>query len=252
MVAIASSSHVASASEAARSRSRSASPASQGPSEDESGERGDEARGASGTASRAGAGVGRGRVARRLAGLAALRWTAEQEAVLGRAERLRLSGRSAVASREVAMGCPLPPRLRLADHAMCVRLDLRRWYEAMMGEPWDGREHSLIRARERAGELRRRPTAARDACAHGCLRMCHLMAEPLEDQRAAGDALADFAASTGWPGRVDVGRLEWDLEDGLACAFCDALLLPSEAVYDVNGAASRGGVPRGAHCCKSG
>ena len=189
------------------------------------------------------------RARRRHARLGELCWSGEQQAVLARAERLRLSGRGATAANVVATGCPLPVGFRVAEHALCVQLDLPRWYEALMGEPWDGGVLSLSRAQERADELRRRPTAAREACAHGSFRMCHLLVEPLAALREESYELDDFSATTGWPGRYNAGSLQWARDDGLACCYCDALLLPSEAVYDVSGVH---GVARGRYCCSNG
>jgi hypothetical protein len=58
----------------------------------------------------------------------------------------------------------------------------------------------------------------------------------------------DYTRLVRWPAQSYVGRLEWQDPDALCCAYCDALLLPSEAqaipgTFDA---------VCGAHCCAKG
>ena len=98
------------------------------------------------------------RVVERHQRLGALRWSDEEEAVLARAERLRLSGRGATAANVVATGCKLPVGFRTTDHELCGQLDLARWYEALTGEPWDGAFPSLHRAQDQNSYLEKEST----------------------------------------------------------------------------------------------
>ena len=76
---------------------------------------------------------------------------------------------------------------------------------------------------------------------------CDLLVEPL-DAHPKLEALRDFTRHVGWAARCDVGHLEWDDPQGLACAFCHALVLPSEA-QRISGAV---GCVCGRLCCAKG
>ena len=182
--------------------------------------------------------------------ISTVRWTDGELAILARAERLRGYGMPATAQDVVARGCVIPQRVQLNDYVLAVQLDLRRWYAALLGSAWDGSAVTMARARERANRLRRNPSARSSGeatRARGLYRTSHLLVESLDDHPAA-EELADITMCVGWPTALNVGRLQWDNPNGLACIFCKALLLPCEA-ENVPGAPS---VVRGKSCCRCG
>jgi hypothetical protein len=190
------------------------------------------------------------RTGRRGRALSELQWSAEEVAVLERAERLQSYGLQCAATTLVAVGCELPQRFRASDVAVALQLDVSRWYRAFTGEAWDGRSASFSAARNRATRLRHSRASHADAVSLSSgpvFRNTHLFVEPW-DGRQNAEVMEDFTIAGLWPQTLDVGRLEWDDPNGFCCAFCDALLLPSEA--DVVPGAP--GVHKGKYCCATG
>jgi hypothetical protein len=183
---------------------------------------------------------------------AALEWTSEQAATLRRAVRLHGMGVSRQAAELVAFSCPFPTELQ-SRHFAETRLDIALWFRAYTGALWDG-DLPAFQAARRASAVRRRriedrPEASwRGSSGPVARAYCwtHLMVEPTGN-RSLHDQRHDFAEYVGWPDAFDCGHLDWQSETGLACAFCDALLLPSEAI-PVEGTS----VFRGRHCCARG
>ena len=153
----------------------------------------------------------------------------------------------------VARGVVLPRNFRHSDVAAARRLDVARWYAAQTGRPWDGLEASFAAARDASSRMRRRrPSFSADVPTPGTpatypFRHAHLLVEPAADV-AAWSRLVEFTEIIGWPDAFDCGHLAWQRGDGLQCAFCEALLLPSEA-ESVQGAPL---LVRGKHCCAEG
>jgi hypothetical protein len=197
----------------------------------------------------------RGRSGRRAERLERLEWTEEEIAVLRRAVRLHAMGMARQAAQMVAIRCPFPPELQGRHVAQAVRLDVALWVRAYTGAVWDGDAAALQAARHSAGFRRRRaganPTTFRSDGRTAPRQYCyaHLMVESLDDHPAREEC-DDFADVIGWPDAFDCGTLDWQAatESARVCAFCDAMLLPSEAV-PVEGAPE---VVRGRHCCMSG
>jgi hypothetical protein len=190
------------------------------------------------------------RTGRRGRALSELQWSAEEVAVLERAERLQSYGLQCAATTLVAVGCELPQRFRASDVAVALQLDVSRWYRAFTGEAWDGRSASFSAARNRATRLRHSRASHADAVSLSSgpvFRNTHLFVEPW-DGRQNAEVMEDFTIAGLWPQTLDVGRLEWDDPNGFCCAFCDALLLRSEA--DVVPGAP--GVHKGKYCCATG
>ena len=185
--------------------------------------------------------------------LAELQWSVVELDVLERAERLRSFGAAGAAADLVAQRVVIPSLVTNGELAMAVMLDLARWYAAYIGQPWDGSMVSLTRARSASTRRRRRlsdgtqPTTGGDEAQVRAYRASHLLVEPL-DSHPSPLELRDYTLHVGWPVAFDCGRLEWDNPHGLACIFCDALLLPSEAIP----AEGAPGVVRGRNCCKEG
>ena len=174
-------------------------------------------------------------------------WSDAQVVVLNRAERLRYYGAGRQAARLVANECQLPTELRLpGDLALPLQLDIARWYAAFKGEPWDGTAVRLQRARDLARSTRG-PLQPVDRPGTRAFRSSHLLVEPLQSHPNAHE-LRDYTRLVGWPRVSDVGFLQWDDPSGLACAFCDALLLHAETER-IPGA---DGVVKGKHCCANG
>ena len=189
-----------------------------------------------------------------------LEWSAAQVAVLMRAEVLRARGEHAAAQQLIVDECPLPSiQWSLVDYVMATSLDLHRWHLALYGTPWDGRGETMREARRFVGNRRRRrPQAvvaggrgAGRASAGGAARSTYRTSNLLMDSFDNHEnlqAVRDHTRFGGWAQRADVGHLEWDNPQGLACCFCGALLLPSEA-QPVAGARTN---VRGKHCCREG
>ena len=178
-----------------------------------------------------------------------LEWTDEQVAVLRRAERLRYFSAHKQACDLVARECQLPMGLTVNDVPHAARLDVARWHRALVGVPWDGSTEAFRRARDRSNAHRNQPVPEQPVEPHGvrAFRACHLLVEPL-DGHPCVDELRDYTRLIGWPSVSYVGRLDWNGLDGPECAFCAALLLPSEC-QPIPGAL---GVVCGQHCCARG
>ena len=215
------------------------------------------------------------RAEERASAVRALEWSDAQVAVLARAEVLRAEGNGRGAEELVAVGAELPswlPIIREGDQSsVAPRLDVARWYLALVGRTWDGEADSLVAARHfamsRRRSMRRRDRRGvnRQAAAAvtggtgvtlddgtrsravASFRTASLLVQALDDDLAR-EAVAEVTRSGGWPRPSDVGRLEWDSEEGRACCYCEALLLPSEQER-VKGARHQF---RGKHCCKEG
>ena len=193
------------------------------------------------------------RAALRARELADMRWSDAELAVMERAERLRAYGAGGAASDVVSRDVVIPTNLDDAEIPMAVSLDIARWYYAYVGRTWDGSIETIISARRSSGRRRRRlangsgTTTGRDNSEGRMYCASHLLVEPL-DSHPRPLEVADYTMHVGWPEAVDVGRLEWDNPNGLACIFCEALLLPSETIP----AEGAPGVLRGRHCCREG
>lgn len=193
------------------------------------------------------------RAALRAHQLAEMRWSDDELVVLERAERLRSYGAGGAASDVVARDVVIPSNLSAAEMPMAVSLDLARWYYAYVGRTWDGSIESLTSARTSSMRRRRglangsRTTSGRDNLQGRMYCASHLLVEPLESHPRPLE-VEDYTLHVGWPEALDVGRLEWDNPNGLACIFCEALLLPSETIP----AEGAPGVLRGRHCCREG
>lgn len=198
-----------------------------------------------------------GRAARRATlrahDVAEMRWSDAELVVLERAERLRSYGADGAASDMVARAVVIPANLSAAEMPSAVSLDLGRWYYAYVGRTWDGSIESMTRAR--TSSMRRRrglengslTTSGRHDVQGRMYCASHLLVEPLDSHPRPLEA-EDYTYHVRWPEPLDVGRLEWDNPNGLACIFCDALLLPSEAIP----AEGAPGVVRGRYCCMEG
>ena len=190
--------------------------------------------------------------AARAAVLAALQWSEDEEEALRRAEALRALGLPARAALVVARGVVLPATFRHGDVVAASRLDIARWYAALMGMEWDGTSVSFTRARSLSGRLRRDglrnpDVVAPDTPASYPFRHAHLLVEPTT-RTTAWRATMDFTDAVGWPDPFHCGHLQWDDPDGLQCCYCAALLLPSEAEAVRNAPT----LVRGKYCCAEG
>ena len=200
--------------------------------------------------------------------VAAFEWTDDQTAVMARADRLHAYGAADAPADLVARSCVIPSSISTSHVHRAVRLDVRRWYRAFTGTEWNGNLDELHRARERAGRMRRSPVRpainpgpANDVPADGArrgrprasrnvlrsFRTCHLLVEPLDDHPHLHE-LRDFTRFVGWPSPYNAGFLDWSNDDAVCCAFCGALLLPSEA-KSIPGSI---GAVCGKHCCAEG
>ena len=174
-----------------------------------------------------------GRAGRRADDVAAVQWSAEQLAVLRRAETLRALGRPREAEYLVAMECLIPSVLTVRHYTSAISLDLHRWYSALMGRPWDGSAASMRSARSHSARVRRRqsPTTRRsEASPQGARKLfctCHLLVESLDDHPFE-DELDDHTRDVGFATYHDAGSLDWQDDGALCCMYCDALLLPTE------------------------
>lgn len=172
---------------------------------------------------------------------------------MDRALRLRQYGAHKAAEDLVSCEVELPQWFRTSDVPLAA-LDVGLWISALTGREWYGDLRSFEAARDKA---RRRRTAISNGSAQhdasntkhgvGAFRSSHLLVDAL-DSRPSRVEVDDYSTLVGWPCRSDVGRLEWDLDDGLSCQFCDALLLRSEAQH-VAGTVS---AVCGKHCCAKG
>ena len=179
-------------------------------------------------------------------------WSREQEEVLARAERLRAFGAHQAAQDVIALEVPWPARMSMQRVLETGQQDVRRWYRAYTGVEWDGRLQSVQNARENA--RRRRPAGARTEPwregphqGYGAFRTSHLLVDPLDSHPRLSE-VRDYTRRIGWPAGSHVGTLAWDEPAALHCVFCDAVLLPSEAI-DIDGTA---GCVAGKMCCMSG
>lgn len=179
-------------------------------------------------------------------------WSREQEEVLARAERLRAFGAHQAAQDVIAQEVPWPARMSMQRVLETGQQDVRRWYRAYTGVEWDGRLQSVQNARDNA--RRRRPAGARTEPwregphqGYGAFRTSHLLVDPLDSHPRLSE-VRDYTRRIGWPAGSHVGTLAWDEPAALHCVFCDAVLLPSEAI-DIDGTA---GCVAGKMCCMSG
>ena len=196
----------------------------------------------------------------RLDWLQSLAWTDHQLRAFQRADRLRYVGADRQAEMLVAQECPLPwaeHRITARDLPFARNLDVHRWYLAFTGRHWNGQADSFGRARNlanrRAHEVTYdatlpQPRPKQHALGLRAFRTCHLLVEPLEAHPFL-DELRDFTHLVGWPSGSYVGHLHWQDNNGDECAFCAALLLPSEAHAPWTDAR---GVVCGKHCCSKG
>ena len=185
-----------------------------------------------------------------------LEWSQEQLAAMDRAERLRYYGASDAAADLVARECAFPHWFRYTHVPEATRLDVGRWYSAFVGKPWDGALWSFRNAKNNATRRRQSPLPAvptqpwiptsRHLGVHA-YRSCHLLVEPL-DAHSKLQELRDYTRLIGWHAVSNVGHLSWNATSNLVCAFCDSLLLPSEAdpIRDASGLVC------GQHCCSKG
>ena len=179
-------------------------------------------------------------------------WTVEELAVLSRCERLRTYGADDAAADLLVRECGWPSEVKEPYVSYAAQLDMSRWYRAFVGSEWDGNYERLRLARERAVTRRRRlansPGLQRSlAVGARAYRSCHLLVEPL-DQHPNLTECQDYTRHVGWPDASDVRNLDWDNPNAFACAYCDALLLPSEAVR-ISGAVN---AVCGNQCCAKG
>ena len=137
--------------------------------------------------------------------------------------------------------------------AVVLTLQLDRWYWAATGCEWDSTllsiqtlKRQLYTARNHHVPVQVERERVRAAQTPRTFRTSHLMVEPLDAEGGRGSR--EEAQQVVWPDALDVGRLEWDTDDGLACCFCGSLLLPSEAGRMVGARDCW----RGMHCCKEG
>ena len=190
-----------------------------------------------------------------LADRAALEWTAAERNALERAIRRRAYGQAREAADMVARHVVFPSELQSTHVAQAVRLDVGLWYRAYTGQQWDGGAATLQAARASA---RRRhwaqsaggatASAGAGRRTYGVFRCSHLLVNALDRTRVSDEEVDDFTEFVGWPAAQWCGTLEWQNEQALACAFCDAMLLPSEALPVENAV----GAVRGRHCCQRG
>ena len=197
----------------------------------------------------------------RLVWLRSLRWTDDQLRAFDRADRLRYYGAVLQAEMLVAQECAIPiesgQRFEWADLEIATGLDIYRWYAAFSGRPWNGSVAEFQRVRQLAARRARgaefdaaipqpRPTGHKLGLR--AFRTSHLLVEVL-DAHPKIDELRDYTHRVGWQSASNVGYLHWNDDNGMECAYCAALLLPSET-QKINGAAH--GVVCGLHCCAKG
>ena len=192
----------------------------------------------------------------RRAELQQFEWTANQVAVFARAEFLRKYSAAQHAADLVARQCELPAGMRGIHVELLPVHVAHTWYAAFVGQVWDGSVGAFMKALKASRTRARLPETVADSpwratgsMGRRAFTASHLLVEPL-DAHPRLQALRDFTRYVGWPARSDVDHLHWNEPNGLACAYCEALLLPSETER-IRGAIGVDAVC-GKHCCAKG
>ena len=188
--------------------------------------------------------------------LESFEWTADQVAAFARAECLRKYGAETHAADLVARECPLPEGMQTRHVELLPVHVAHVWYAAFVGRAWDGSMAAFKKALKTSRARARLPEVVADSPWRATASMgrrsftvSHLLVEPL-DAHPRLQALRDFTKYVGWAAKSDVDYLHWNDPAGYTCAFCQALLLPSEAER-IRGAIGNEGFC-GKHCCAKG
>ena len=165
------------------------------------------------------------------------RWSEAETQALEQAEALRRAGRVDEARQCLSLHDMLPQKLRNDQIVKgSATVDVSRWYEAFMGDQWDGTLESLKNARMERKTMsqnasRRVTSAPTPRRLAASLRRVARHADLLME----GCAAVSERVAVDWPSCSCVGHLRWDCEanaedeDLIYCRYCDALLLKCEA-----------------------